>query len=209
MGRFLTFSGRESNCQFESWPFFFAINLCFKCPNGSFQPTLDIYVPWAFQWYKELPNPMGFDPCNHSLKIGESIETPTSKWELTWKCECSFSHTLLHSQPLESMKCDSHASLMARTLTSPLLWSWAQGYSCDNEPNKAFWNLKWTGLFLESFKGHMLSKNKVQWLDLPSHLWPPLVGLPLAKMVQVHYDFMVKYPKPCLSSSLKNYSWFL
>jgi hypothetical protein len=55
----------------------------------------------------------------------------------------------------------------------------------------------------------MLSNNKMKWLDLPSHLWPPLVGLPLAKMVRVHYDFMVKYFKPRLSSSLKNYSWFL
>jgi len=47
----------------------------------------------------------------------------------------------------------------------------------------------------------MLSKNKVQWLGLASRLWPPLVGLPLAIMVQVHYDFMVKYSKPRLSSS--------
>jgi hypothetical protein len=53
----------------------------------------------------------------------------------------------------------------------------------DDEPNKAFQNLKWIGLFLESFRGQMLSKNKVQWLDLPSHLWPPLVGLPLAKTI--------------------------
>jgi hypothetical protein len=42
----------------------------------------------------------------------------------------------------------------------------------------------------------MLSKNKVQWLDLPSHLCSPLVGLPLAKTVRIHYDFVVKYSKP-------------
>jgi hypothetical protein len=59
----------------------------------------------------------------------------------------------------------------------------------NDEPNKVLRNLKWTSIFLESFRGQMLSKNKVQWLDLPFHLWPPLVGLPLAKMVQVHYDF--------------------
>jgi hypothetical protein len=59
--------------------------------------------------------------------------------------------------------------------------------------------------FLESFMGQMLSKNKVQWLELASHLWPPLVGLPLAKTVQVHYDFMVKYFKHRLSFSSKNY----
>jgi hypothetical protein len=62
--------------------------------------------------------------------------------------------------------------------------------------------------FLESFKGKMSSKNKVQWLDLASHLWPPLVRLPLAKTIQVHYDVIVKYSKHQLSSSSKNYYWF-
>jgi hypothetical protein len=42
----------------------------------------------------------------------------------------------------------------------------------------------------------MLLKNKLQWLDLAFHLWPPLVGLQLTKMVQVNYDFMVNYSKP-------------
>jgi len=31
----------------------------------------------------------------------------------------------------------------------------------DEEPSKALWNPKWIGLFLESFKGQMLSKNEV------------------------------------------------
>jgi hypothetical protein len=79
----------------------------------------------------------------------------------------------------------------------------------DNEPNKAFRNLKWSGLFLESFRGQMLLKNKVQWLDLTSHLWLPLVELPLAKTIQVHYDYMVKCSKPHLSSYSKIYYWFI
>jgi hypothetical protein len=79
----------------------------------------------------------------------------------------------------------------------------------DDEPNKALQYPKWIGFFLESFRGKMLSKIKVQWLDIPSHLWPPLVGLSLAKTIRVHYDFMVKYLKLPLSSSSKNYSWFL
>jgi hypothetical protein len=40
----------------------FAHNLCFRCPNGWCEPILDIYVSIAFQWYKELFEPMGFDP---------------------------------------------------------------------------------------------------------------------------------------------------
>jgi hypothetical protein len=54
-------------------------NLCFRCPNGSCEPILDIYVPRSFQWYKERFNPMSFDPRNCFLKIWKSTETPTPK----------------------------------------------------------------------------------------------------------------------------------
>ncbi len=57
----------------------FGHNLCFKYSNGTWKLILDIYVPRAFQWYKELFNPMNFDPWNHSLKIWKSIETPIPK----------------------------------------------------------------------------------------------------------------------------------
>jgi hypothetical protein len=53
----------------------FGHNLCFKCPNGSCKPILDIYVPRDFQWYKELFNPLGFEPYNCYLKIWESTRT--------------------------------------------------------------------------------------------------------------------------------------
>jgi hypothetical protein len=52
-------------------------NLCFRCPNGQCEPSLDIYVLITFQWYKELFKPMGFDLNNCALKIRESIGTPT------------------------------------------------------------------------------------------------------------------------------------
>jgi len=47
----------------------FGYNLCVKCPNGSCKLILNIYVPKDFQWYKELFNRIGFDPCSCSLKI--------------------------------------------------------------------------------------------------------------------------------------------
>jgi hypothetical protein len=56
-------------------------NLCFKCPNGSCEPILDINVSINFQWYKELLDPLSFGPCNRSLNIRESTETPTPKVE--------------------------------------------------------------------------------------------------------------------------------
>jgi hypothetical protein len=55
----------------------------------------------------------------------------------------------------------------------------------DDEPSKAFQNSKYNSLFV---RGHKLSMNKVQWLDLASHLWPTLVGLLLAKTIGVHYE---------------------
>ncbi len=59
----------------------FGHNLCLRCPNGSWELILDIYILRGFQWYKELFNPLSFDPYNHSLKIWESIRTPTPKVE--------------------------------------------------------------------------------------------------------------------------------
>jgi hypothetical protein len=41
------------------------------------------------------------------------------------------------------------------------------------------------------------------------HMWPILMGLMMATMVQGHHDIMMKYYKPCLSSTLSNYFWFL
>jgi hypothetical protein len=57
----------------------FGHNLCFKCPNGSCKPILNIYISKILQWYKELLNPMGFGSWNCSIKIRESIETLTPK----------------------------------------------------------------------------------------------------------------------------------
>jgi len=60
-GWFLTFNGRELNCQFDSRPFF-GHNLCLKCPNGWCEPILDIYVLISFQWYKKTHQSIGFWP---------------------------------------------------------------------------------------------------------------------------------------------------
>ncbi len=72
----------------------FGHDLCFKCPNGSCEPILDIYVLKDFQWYNELFNLIGFDPYNHSLNIWASIRTLIPN-------EGSFLHIFLHSQKHE------------------------------------------------------------------------------------------------------------
>jgi len=53
--------------------------LCFRYPNGSCEPILNIYVLRSFHWYNKIFNPMSFDLCNHLLKIQEFIGTPSPK----------------------------------------------------------------------------------------------------------------------------------
>ncbi len=57
----------------------FGHNLCFRCPNEQCEPILDIYVPRAFQWYKERHKTLSFDSSNCSLKFRESTGTPSPK----------------------------------------------------------------------------------------------------------------------------------
>lgn len=79
----------------------------------------------------------------------------------------------------------------------------------DDEPNKALWNPNQSGLFLESFKRQNLLKTKMQWWDMAFCLWSLLVELSFTNDIQIHYEVMVKYFKPHLNSSLKDYYWFL
>jgi len=95
----------------------FGHNLCYKYSNGSCEPILDIYVSKNFQWYKEIFNPMSFDPCNYSLKIRDSIGTLTPRVGV-YLGMCGL--IPLHSFTLPSCTFNSH-------LYMPLPWSWAQG----------------------------------------------------------------------------------
>ncbi len=115
----------------------FGHNLCFRCLNGSCEPSLNICVLRVFQWCKELLNLMIFYCCNRSLKIRESIRTPTPKVEVhlgVWKFN---SHTLPYFQPPRSMKCDSQASFLACTFTSPCL-------GCKSKAGVVIWILSTT-----------------------------------------------------------------
>jgi hypothetical protein len=83
----------------------FGHNLCFNYPNGSCKLILDIYVSIDFQWYKEVFNLMGFNPCNCSLKIWKSIETPIPKVGTLFGSVRV--HSLTLSYTFGSMRCDS------------------------------------------------------------------------------------------------------
>jgi len=97
----------------------FGHNLCFKYPNGSWEPILHIYVPKKFQPYNEFFNSMIFDPCNCPLKIQESIGNLIPRVGIhlrVWGV-----HSLTLSYIPKSMKCDSRASFLARTFVSHCL----------------------------------------------------------------------------------------
>jgi hypothetical protein len=82
----------------------FGHNLCFRCPNGSCEIILHIYVLRAFQWYNKRFKPLSFDPCNRPLKIQESTKTPTPKVEPLGGVRV---HSLTPSHTPGSMLCDS------------------------------------------------------------------------------------------------------
>jgi len=75
----------------------FCHNLCYRCPNGSCKPFLDIYTSITFWWYKELFNARCFYPWNHSLKVQESTGALTPKMGAHLEVWVFHSHTLSHS----------------------------------------------------------------------------------------------------------------
>jgi hypothetical protein len=124
----------------------FGHNLCFKCSNESCEPILDIYVSRTFQWYKELFNPMGFDPCNCFLKIRNSVETPTPKvgGHLgVWKFIPSHSLTLLGTW---------NVTLKLPSWAAPL-----QALALVTNPRLGLWHIPYL------LQKHLLSKKIHKW----------------------------------------------
>jgi hypothetical protein len=70
----------------------------------------------------------------------------------------------------------------------------------NDEPSKALQNPKWSGLFLESFRGRELSKNKVPWLDLSFWLWLALKGLPFAQTIYTHFVVIMQFSRSPFNS---------
>jgi hypothetical protein len=79
------------------------------------QHILNIYVSKKFQWYKELFNPMSFDPWNIFLKIRDS------------QSGIPFGSVWVHSLTLSRMQMWLPNSTINPHLFMPLLWSRAKG----------------------------------------------------------------------------------
>jgi hypothetical protein len=102
----------------------FSHNLCYRPSNGSCKPILNIQVLKKFQWYKEVFNPMSFDPSNHFLKIWDLIGIPTPKMGVHLGL-CGF----IPSQFFTFSKVWMWilGCIICPHLSMPLLSSWAQG----------------------------------------------------------------------------------
>jgi hypothetical protein len=106
----------------------FGHNLCFRCPNGSCEPILDIYISIVFQWYKDIIAikvliQWVLTPVNALWRFGSPLGLQLPRWEFTWECEGSFLHTLLHSQKHEMwLPCFP----LGPQPCKPLFWSRAQ-----------------------------------------------------------------------------------
>jgi hypothetical protein len=102
----------------------FGHNLCFRYSNGSYKPNLNIYILRTFQWYKELFNPMNFDPSNCFLKIREFIRTLTPKVEVhLGVCGPIPSHSIALLGVWVWLPC----YIFGLHLSMPFPWSWTQG----------------------------------------------------------------------------------
>jgi len=89
--------------------FSFGHNLCIRCPNGSCEPILDIYVSIIFQWYKEILNPLVLTPVIVLWKFGSpprlqipKMEAPLGVWGFIP------SHTFTLGLPLLACNLTSH-----------------------------------------------------------------------------------------------------
>jgi hypothetical protein len=100
----------------------FGHNLCFKYPNGSCKPTSTFQKlsngvrKSSIQWV--------LTPTITLWKFRSPLGLEFPKWELTWECEGSFLHTLLHSQKHEMWLSSFTLGLH---LCKSLPWSRAQG----------------------------------------------------------------------------------
>jgi len=102
----------------------FGHNLCFKCPNGSCEPILDIYVLKAYQWYKEFLNSNRFWPLRSLSKNSEVHQNSNSQSGSSLGSVRVPSLTFFYTP--RNMRCDSWTSLLAHPC-KPLPWSQAKG----------------------------------------------------------------------------------
>ncbi len=100
----------------------FGHNLCFKCPNGSCEPILDIYIRRAFNDIRKFSTQWALTPIIAFWKF----RTPSrlhrdSNSQNGSSLRSVGVHSLTLSYVPGSMTCDSRASFLAHTFANPCL----------------------------------------------------------------------------------------
>jgi hypothetical protein len=116
LGRFLTFSGRESNCQFDSWPFFW--------PSLVFQMS-----KWVMQTHFRHPRSKSSPMIKITFQTIEFflLQSPSKDlgvhWDSIYQNGSYFGSVRVHSLTLSytfgSMQCDSRGPFWPTTLQAP------------------------------------------------------------------------------------------
>jgi hypothetical protein len=121
----------ESQVDTLTLTLFFCHGLCFKYSNGSCKPIFDIYVSKYFEWYKEIFNPMSFDPWIPFWKFGSPPRPQLPR--------CKFIPSLSYIPWMWNVILGlPYRPTPLQTLalvTSPMLRSWQY----PNEHNVAIW----------------------------------------------------------------------
>ncbi len=113
--RFSTFSGHESNWHFDLG-LSFGHNMCFKHSNVMCEPILDLGS-------KSFPMIYGTFQSNEFCPLQCLFEDSRIHWDSNSQSgsplESMWVHSMTPSYTPRNMKCDSQASLSARTFASP------------------------------------------------------------------------------------------
>ncbi len=117
-GRFLTFNGRESNWQIDSWPFIWP-QLMFKLPKWVMRAHFRHPSSKRFSMKQKTFQFNGFWPLK--LFFEDSKVHRDSNSQSGSSLGSVEVHSLTFSHTLGSMKCDSWASFLAHTFASPCL----------------------------------------------------------------------------------------
>jgi hypothetical protein len=158
---------------------FFYHNLCFRCPNWSWKPILDIYVSISFQWYKKLFELIGFDPYNYALKIWDSI------WDSNSHNGSSLGSVRVHSLTLLALSgaCEVTHGLSSwpTTLQPPCL-----GY----EPKARVTTIS-----------HLLQHHNICFTKKMNNIWPIMIRKIIYQLVALtlaiqFWDIFAKHLSP-------------
>jgi hypothetical protein len=157
--------------QIANWlsNFLLGHNLCFRCPNESCKPILDIYVSIVFQWYKKNLWTNGFWPLQFPF---EDLEV---HWNSNSQNKSSLGSVKIHSLTFfctpGSTRCDSQASLLVHHLANPCLGHEPKA-RVATQNGSSFGSVKVHSLTLFCTFENMKCDS---WLHLGSHFCKPLL----------------------------------